>query len=156
MLPWGYSQLGSHFSFCLHSQRHVFHLYDPLTPRRMQIKGIVGHILPGPQPPQEPGRLSKQACPGAPPVAWELGSPTEVASLLKEECHRKGCDCARNACAVCLPLACGSRSQASWSFLQLSSHSELITHLKTQQPCPQPSDESESFPDLFPTCWLLH
>ena len=39
--------------------------------------------------------------------SWGLGCLTKVASLRKEECHRKGCDCARNAWAVCRPLASG-------------------------------------------------
>ena len=48
-------------------------------PPRMQIKGIVGHILPGMQPPQEPGRLSKQACPGAPLSSQWPGAPGNLA-----------------------------------------------------------------------------
>lgn len=48
-------------------------------PLRIQIKGIVVHILPGPQPLQEPGRLSKQACPGAPLWSEWTGAPGDLA-----------------------------------------------------------------------------
>lgn len=133
-------------------------------PLRIQIKGIVVHILPGPQPPQEPGRLSKQACPGAPLCLEWTGAPGDLA-LWQRWHHSLKRNVTGKAVIVlgmpglsasCEWAACGSRSQASWSFLQLSSHTEVITHLKTQQPWLQPSDESESSPDLFPTCLLLH
>ena len=148
-------------------------LWSPY-PLRIQTKGIVAHILPGPQPPQEPGRLSKQACPGAALCSEWTGAPGDLAlwqrwhhSVKRNVTGKAVIVCGMPRLSVCLlrvgclPASCewatcGSKTQASWSFLQLSCRTELITHLETQQPCPQPSDESESSSDLFPTCLLLH
>lgn len=90
-------------------------------------------------------------------LSQELGSLTKVASFCKVECHRKGCDCVRNARAVCLPLA-GRLPEGPAARLPGASsnclHTELSTHLKTCRPALSLLLKSESSCDLFLT-WLL-
>lgn len=165
MLPWGYSQLRSHFSSCLQSRRHVFHLYDPLTPWGSKSKALwPTSSLDRSHCRSQAGYQNRPAqvlpCAQSGPAllgTWlsDKGGITPKRGMSQERlwlCE----ECLGCLSASCEWATCGSKSQASWSFLQLSSRTELITHLKIQQPCPQPSDESESSPDLFPTCLLLH
>lgn len=123
-------------------------LHPTPTQKKIQVKGIVVHILPGPRPPQEPGRLSKQAWPQVLPcvqsrlvlLSWELGSLTKVASSCKEECHRKGCDCKK--CLGCLSASFQQAPEGPAARLPRASfnclHTEFITHLKTHRPASSP------------------
>lgn len=87
-------------------------------------------------------------------LSRELGSQTKVASFCKVECHRKTCDCTRNAWAVCLPLARGPSEGPAARLPGASSnclHREFRTHLKACRPALSLLLKSESSCDLLPT-----
>lgn len=111
MLPWGYSQLTSHFSSCLLPGDTFSTFMIPLPPR-IQIKALwstssLDSATAGARQAIRHRPAQVLPCAWSEPVLLGTCSLTKVASLLKEECHRKGCDCAQNAWAVCLPLASG-------------------------------------------------
>ena len=87
-----------------------FHLYclpKDLSQRHCSLHPPWTQATPGARQAMQTG-LPRVLCfvqSGLALLSQELGPLTKVASFCQVECHRKGCDCARNAWAVCLPPA---------------------------------------------------
>lgn len=116
-----------------------------MTPQGSNSKALWSTSSLGPKPPQESGRLSKQACPTWFPlfrIDWCSWAGTWLADksgiILQSGMSPERLwlyeECSDYLSASCQRAAWGSSSQASWSFLQLSLHTEFSTHLKTYRP----------------------